>query len=239
MKQDKALNILEIVFGLIGVIMLVIGVIVFVNGINKKNTYKTTEAVISEIESYRGSDGERHYTVYVTYRVPGTSKLHETEIGYYSSSMDEGDTIEVMYNPENPKEIVALNGYWIAAGIFTLMGVVFSIVGGSMFIAEVKKNKKMKTLLESGQYIMAKIESINLNYNYSVNGRHPYNIICNYYDDYKDVTYIYKSDNLWFDPEEIISSRGIEELKVYVDRNDPKKYYVDTTVLENKVVDLT
>jgi len=239
MKQDKALKILEIVFGIVGVIMLVVGIIIFTSGITKKNTYKTTEAVISSIESYRDSDGDRHYTVYVTYRVPGTSQLHETSIGYYSSSMDEGETIEVMYNPENPKEIVALNGYWIAAGILTLMGVVFGSVAAVMLITEVRKNIKMKNLLASGQYIMAKIDSINLNVNYSVNGRHPYNIICNYYDDYKDVTYIYKSDNLWFDPEEIISSRGIEELKVYVDRTNPKKYYVDTTVLENRVVDLT
>ncbi len=239
MKQDKALKILEIVFGSIGIIMLVIGVIIFANGINKKNTYKTTEAIISEIKSYRDSDGDVSHKVYVTYRLPGTGELHEISIGYYSSSMDEGDTIEIMYNPENPKKIAVLNGYWISAGILVLMGIVFGAVGGSMFLIEIKKNIKRKNLIASGQYIMARVDSINLNVNYSVNGRHPYNIICNYYDDYKDITYIYKSDNLWFDPEEIISSRGIEELKVYIDRTNPKKYYVDTTVLENRVVDLT
>ena len=239
MKHDKALKILETVFGLIGVIMLVVGIIVFASGITKKNTYKTTDAVISKIDSYSDSDGDRHYTAYVTYRVPGTSKLNETKLDYYSSSMDVGDTIEVRYNPDNPNEIVVLDGYWIAAGILTLMGVVFGGSAAVMFIIELRKNIKMKNLLASGQYIMAKIDSINLNINYSVNGRHPYNIICKYYDDYKDVTYIYKSDNLWFDPEEIIASRGIEELKVYIDRSNPKKYYVDTTVLENKVVDLT
>lgn len=239
MKHDKVLKVLEIVFCIIGLVMLGVGIIIFFSGIKKKNTYKTIEAVISEIESYRDVEGDVFHRVYVTYRIPGTGELHETEIGYYSSFMSEGDTIEVMYNPENPKKIVVLNGYWISAGIFAFIGVIFGGLGGAFFLKEVKKYLKQRKLLADGQYIMARIDSVKYNRSYSLNGRHPYNIICNFHDDYKDLTYIYKSDNIWFDPAEIISSRGIEEIKVYIDRNNPKHYYVDTSVLEDKVLDLT
>lgn len=238
MKKDKCLGILEIVFSLIGVVMIVVAIIIGVNAVNKKKSYLPVDATITEIDSYRDSDGDVSYKVYVSYRVKG-KWYDNVSLGYYSSSMDVDDVIEVFYNPENPGKITSLTGMWIGAGICGLMGIVFFCVGGGITIGNFLKNKRYKELIEGGRYCMATIDSIDWNRNYTVNGQHPYVIYCSCHDEYSDIIYKYKSDNIWYDPSPILETRGITELKVYIDRNDPKKYYVDISVIEDKVVDLT
>ena len=41
----------------------------------------------------------------------------------------------------------------------------------------------------------------------------------------------YTSEKLWFDPFLLMAELGINELNVYIDRNDPDKYVVDVRKL--------
>ena len=43
--------------------------------------------------------------------------------------------------------------------------------------------------------------------------------------------YIYKSVNLWTDPEDIIRQKNIKTFPVYIDRKNKKKYVVDIEIL--------
>ena len=71
-----------------------------------------------------------------------------------------------------------------------------------------------------------------------MNGQNPYVIYCSWKDEYADVLYRFKSDNLWTDPSFLFDSGS--EINVYVDGNDFSKYYVDAERgLDQKVVDFT
>lgn len=82
------------------------------------------------------------------------------------------------------------------------------------------------------------VETI-LNRSYSVNGRHPYNIICKWDNPVDNKKYIFKSDNIWTNPEDIINERNVKTFPVYINRDKIKDYVVDIQQIEENVVDLT
>ena len=68
---------------------------------------------------------------------------------------------------------------------------------------------------------------------YRVNGRHPYRIICEWSNPLDNKKYIFKSKNIWINPEDIIIERDIQQFPVYINRDNMKKYVVDIDILEN------
>ena len=61
----------------------------------------------------------------------------------------------------------------------------------------------------------------------------------NYRDEYKDVLYKFKSDNLWVYADELIHPG--DSIRIYVNGDDYSKYYVDVdSILQNsKIIDYT
>ena len=66
-------------------------------------------------------------------------------------------------------------------------------------------------------------------HSYWINGRYPYNIILNWINPVDNKTYIFKSKNIWLNPEEIIKEKNITKFPVYI--NSKMKYYVDIDIL--------
>ena len=78
-----------------------------------------------------------------------------------------------------------------------------------------------------------------LNTSYSVNNRHPYNIICEWYNVEDGKTYIFKSNNIWMNPENKIEEQNITTFPIYIDLEDKKNYVIDINSLIEDVVDLS
>lgn len=103
------------------------------------------------------------------------------------------------------------------------LGAVFLIVGGICLSLEICKRRLINKLLHSGQYIMAEISEITMNYAVRVNFRHPYIVICRY-QDMNGYVHTFRSRNLNFDPAPLLRDRMV---RVYVEGDDFRHYYVD------------
>lgn len=90
------------------------------------------------------------------------------------------------------------------------------------------KIRKIKHLRQQGQVVQANYQSVNVNHSFSINGRHPYLIVCQWLNPTTGVLHRLESDNIWFDPTPYISS---DKIKVFVDRKNPGKYHVDLSFL--------
>ena len=66
MKENKIENLVWIIFAGIGAIFVLIGTVVCINIFNYNNKIETT-GIITDISSYKGTDGDRKYSVYVSY----------------------------------------------------------------------------------------------------------------------------------------------------------------------------
>ena len=225
------------IFGLVGLIMCIIGVCILVSGKRFEAAAETVTGTITAIEDYRDADGDRHYQAYVDYSYQG--RLYtKVRLNYYSSGMYEGEEIELKIDPQNPRNAKAKNSYLVAGLILSGMGVVFLLVGVVPTIIGMKKSAREKELLRSGKILYATIEQIGINQGYTVNGRHPYVVYCRYTDEFTGVIYRFKSNNIWTNPEPVLQEGS--EIRVFVDGRDYSRYYVDVDgCMQNKVIDYT
>lgn len=100
------------------------------SGIKRINTeYVSTKAKIEKIEKHTERHRRKtstHYRVIVSYLA--NDKVYTNELGAYSSSMSEGDSITVQYNPKNVTEIRSTDVEYV-------ISVVFITVGGVLLIS--------------------------------------------------------------------------------------------------------
>lgn len=141
-----------------------------------------------------------------------------------------GEKVEVLYNPEssNDAKIKSFFSLWGGTIILGILGAVFLIVVGIIVLYNKRKSNLQKQLIQSGVKIEADYQRVVVNNSFSVNGRHPYQIISQWQNPTTKKLHIFTSDNIWFDPTNFIKTDKIE---VLIDENNPKKYMVDLTFL--------
>lgn len=115
--------------------------------------------------------------------------------------------------------------------VFGGVGLLFLILGILFLVLEVRKRARCNELLNAGNYVMAEIMEISINYNVRVNDRYPYIVRCQYQDPNGNV-HIFKSRNLYFNPETILKDRMV---RVYVNGENYKYYYMDIDEVLPKV----
>lgn len=128
----------------------------------------------------------------------------------------------------------------IYAGLgFLLFGLIYSLIGGIGLFVLYNRKKKYRTLKENGVRISANYVETIVNETVHIQYRHPYNIICEWNNPADGKKYIFKSGNIWFNPENIIKENCISRFDVYYDENNIKRYVVDIDCLTKNVVDLS
>ena len=121
--------------------------------------------------------------------------------------------------------------------LFPGIGSILLIIGITGIFLKINKRKLEQKLKTTGQLIYADYIETVLNTSYHINGRCPYNIICEWNNPLDNKKYIFKSKNIWLDPEKIIAEKNIKQFPVYL-ANNKKKYTIDIDILTNDIVDL-
>ncbi len=101
-----------------------------------------------------------------------------------------------------------------------------------MTVIWLRSIRKDKWLLHYGQIIMTEFQSVELNKSVKMRGRSPYRIISQWLDPMRNKVYVFKSKDIWFNPDEFMHSK---EIQVWIDPNNPKKYLMDTSFLPDSV----
>ena len=212
MKKVNPEGVIAAVFIPLGFIFLAIGIAALVHTFSFRASAVKTTAVITDIVR-RGDNG----FVYIEYTA--NDETCTQVLDYYSSGMRVGGEVDVYYNPNNPG-IIQSGGMIPFGAIFSGIGSVFFTIGILFLIFKLKRKKLRKRLMESGRLVSAEIESVILNTKLRVNGRHPYYITCQWQDS------MFKSENLWHNPQGAIEKKGLTHIPLYIDEDNLKKYYV-------------
>lgn len=223
-KKVSPVGIIGWVFLIFGVLFSVFGAFSYVSEQDFKKTALTTNGTIYDIVSYSDSDGDTSYDVYVEFYVDG--QLYNGKLNYYYSSMDEGDSLTIYYNPEDPSDFVG-DGSSTGLILFVVLGGIFGLVGVGMITSQVIKKTKRKKVMAFNNIIQANITSFDINNNVTVNGRHPYILIATVMSPYDGLIYTFKSDSIWNDMTPLFQNYNITTVPVYVNPQNYKEYYVD------------
>jgi len=222
MKANKVEAFIFKFFFLIGMFFFIIGLFICYKLIDPKGKIET-KGIISDIEKIK-SGNEYKYNVYVKYIVE--DKEYISSLNLYSSDYYIGKEINIYYLEDNPTKIGSKIGDYLFL-IFPGLGLIFILIGGIWFIIDINRKNKRKILLKKGNYIWADYIETVYNNQYKVNGQSPYNIICQWENPEDSKLYTFKSENLWFNPKEIINRNNIKNFPVYVENKNLKNYYVD------------
>lgn len=237
MKKNKISTLLFALFAIIGTGLIVGSILFFLSGMRFRQSAVSITGEIEDIVTSRDSDGDIDHEVYVRYTFDGVD-YDMVRLSEYSGSMHVGKSINLLCDPEDPWDVRTESSIYFVFITLMLMGIICFIVGVVPVIVSIVKKQRSKRLLANGRVLYATVESIDLNRNYSVNGRNPYVIYCSWKDEYADTLYRFKSDNLWTDPVSVFPEGS--EIEVYVDANDFRKYYVNVEhKMSQKIVDLT
>jgi len=201
-----------------------------------KSTVSFLETAVSESGQVvdfveRESDDSTTYAPVVAF-----TDQQGNEIEFVSSTSSNppsyrvGEYIEVLYAPQNPHDaqIDSTFSLWGGSIIMAVLGIIFLTISAILVTFARLQRKKEAFLREHGTKIQSSYQDVELNESLSVNGRHPYRITSQWLDPHSNTLHVFKSENLWFDPSDFINS---DDLLVYIDPNNPKKYLLDISFL--------
>lgn len=143
---------------------------------------------------------------------------------------EKGEKVEVLYFPAKPQE-ARINSFfplWGGSVILGVMGAIFFLIGAGVTLVPMLKKRKAEYLKEQGRAIETDFQSVRVNGAVAVNGRNPYRVLTQWKDPSSSQVLIFESNDIWYDPTSHINSQRI---RVFLDKNNPKKYYVDLSFL--------
>ncbi|NTW69756.1 MAG: DUF3592 domain-containing protein [Chlorobiaceae bacterium] len=232
----KVLTIIKYLFTVLGIAML-LGTL-YINESTRSfmsQAIKTEGTVVRLAESWSGGSTVSHnssiYRPVVRFR-DRNGLQHEfiSSSGSNPPSYLEGEKVELLYLPDKPEnaQINEFVSLWAGSIILGGLGTLFLFVGGGIFFVPMLKKQKNDVLRAEGTPIETEFQSVLINTAVSVNGNCPFQVVTQWKNPATSEIHIFKSDNIWYDPSQYIRNKRI---RVFIDRNNPKRYYVDLSFL--------
>ena len=224
MKQNKPVSLLRVIcvlFICLGAAALCVAAALFLNRPAEEDRVYV-QASIERIET-RQSNKKTQHDVYVSYEAEG--ERYEERLGYYSSNMREGQNIEIYYLKDQPSKIHSARGDSIGLSLLSVMGIIFFGIGAVLMSSFRLFSPNRKKLLETGVRVNASVTDIRKGP--GVNGMPTYYILCSWYDHERQKEYRFRSGLLDTDPSSGICRQDVSSVPVYIDRSNPRRYYID------------
>jgi hypothetical protein len=118
-------------------------------------------------------------------------------------------------------ETAGLTEEGIGPLVFTIIGLIFSAIGGGILYYQAKQKAKRELLLRTGRKLTAVITSVYYNESISMNNRHPVVVECT--AELSGQKQNFKSHNVWGSTQFSVG----QEVAVFVDTRDHANYWVE------------
>lgn len=228
----KVQDIARIVFPLVGAGLLVGAAFTYEKRASFIAEAVRGDGVVIDLESSRsGSSSDRTYRPVVRFVTEDGERVEFTSsFGSNPPSYSRGDRVRVLYLPSRPRdaEIESFFALWGVTVILGGIGAVFLVIGVAINIVVMRNARRKEYLRQHGQPIETEFTRVELNTSLTVNGSHPYRVLSQWQNPGTGKVHVFKSDNVWFDPTSYVTGRRI---KVFIERRDPRKYFVDLSFL--------
>ena len=132
--------------------------------------YDETTAVITRIEEYRDSDGERARDVFVRYTYGGV-EYEDIELSWWESGMREGDEITVLCRRDDPSVTRSETLVVVLPLILLGFGALFGGLPLIPLVGHIRKTRGRRAAKKRGVPVQCVITDVSPDYSYRVNGR--------------------------------------------------------------------
>lgn len=226
----KAFSILNYVFSIVGAALLAGAIYLYVDKQAFLEKAETVQGTVIEMIPKRSKESTTYSPVVSFKTKQGQTITYTSSTSSNPPSYSVGENVTMFYDPANPND-AEINGFfslWLGVLILGFIGTVFFLIGSLGVLFRWKKNKKTQNLRETGRPVSTKFTQVQLNTGYAVNGRNPFQILSQWQDPHTNELYVFKSDNIWFDPTEYVN---VDAIRVLIDPQNPKDYVMDISFL--------
>lgn len=150
----------------------------------------------------------------------------EGKISVSPSPYEVGERIGVFYDPADPAAalIDAFAERWFIALLLGGFAVVFLLVGGTMFLAGLRRVRRWRRLLGEGARIEGRVAGFEQNRYVKINGKHPWQVLVDWTDPRGDARRS-RSQTMRRDPSQ--RYKVGDRVTVIADAADPKIFWID------------
>jgi hypothetical protein len=204
-------------------IVIAAGVAIYVNASAYQKKSKITQGtvVITSISQY-----EIKYTsddgIERIYKKPQSRNKHA------SRTYHDGEIVKVFYQIDNPDDCTIHDGKKEGRN-FVFWGSMLLLFNVFMVYTNTKRARISNSFKTTGRKVEAQILKIDIDMETTVLNRHPYYILCKWVDPMSGREYLHTIKNIWDEPKVLLAGRNT--IDVYIDRNDPEKYFMDIEFL--------
>jgi len=144
----------------------------------------------------------------------------------------DGDKVKVYYRIDNPDKCRISDGKKGGKKIvfWAFMLLLFNLYS---VYSDRKRTKTSDNFKTTGRKVEAQILKIDTDLTTTIMKKHPYYIDCKWVDPMTGREYTHTIRNIWTDPGTLLAGR--KTIDVYIDRNDPEKYFMDIEFLGDAV----
>jgi hypothetical protein len=227
----KKPGLFSVIFGLVGTGLLVGAALLAISTRSFIATAKPASGTVIEMIAVRDNDGSVTYKPVVEFTtMDGATHSFASNTSSNPPSYRVGEGVEVLYAPDDPNDarIRGFGSLWLAPIILAGIGTVFASIGFGILIVVARRKRLTEWLQRHGTEVHAEFASVEKNTSLKVNGRSPWRIISQWHNPSTGEVHVFNSENLWFDPESYVTSK---QVRVLIDPQDPKRYYVDVSFL--------
>jgi len=213
----------------IGIILLAVAIASYINTHSFLSSGGKAEGTVIRLEKVGGRGGYRPVVVFST--ASGRRVEFASSVSTTPPSYTRGESVTVVYDPEDPAtaRIGSFFQIWWLTGLFIFLALDFLVMGSIFYYLAVRRSRHAVWLRQFGREVEARVDAARPNRSIRVNGRHPYRIYCHYRDPRTGEKTDYKSDNLWFDFDQVTIP---ERIRVLIDPRRPSRYLVDSSFLD-------
>lgn len=186
--------------------------------------------VVAMLPHYSNNNSSITYSPVVRFNDGSQDIVFRSSSSSNPPSYNIGETVPVFYREANPYDakIDSFFSLWGGSLILGVLGGVCLLVGGGMIYVPLQQARADDHLLHEGMPIQAQFQSVQFMSNIAVNGRNPYRVLAQWQDPKTSRVHVFASHNLWFDPTSFIKQK---EIRVFIERGNPKNYYIDLSFL--------
>ncbi|KMQ51419.1 hypothetical protein CHISP_1666 [Chitinispirillum alkaliphilum] len=191
---------------------------------------ETTGTVIQYRQSVDEDGRYSYYPIVSFVTSDGDTIIHSSSVGSSQRPHVIGGAVPVRYHANNPQNAIidSFSGLWAGPLALGISGFLTMFPWPVYAVVLKKKKEKREWLKLYGERLNAKIQRVGLDTSTRFNEQHPFRIYAQWNDPHSGKVQIFKSESIWFNPGDYIKGENIE---VLVDKNNPRKYWVDISFL--------
>lgn len=222
MTKNNAEITVESIFTVISIVLFILGIMTY-NGTLEGSERILTTGVITEIRALSSTKDVPKYQYRVGYEVYGNS--YTTSFNS-DSTFNVGNEVDIYYDIDSPGE-AGLSKHDPDYTVYCILSLIFFMIGAPGLIYKTYKMFVAKRLKENGTVVQATYLETHVNERLSINGKHPYRLTCEWINPEDGKKYIFKSGNIWKNPEKYIEKKGMTTLSVYINPKRIKQYSIN------------